>query len=80
MPTSAGPEAPVLQPVVLNGTSILLSWRGVAGQNYQVQYRSDLTQGDWQLLTSLTATNTTATASGTITADRQRFYRVVALP
>jgi Zn-dependent metalloprotease/alpha-tubulin suppressor-like RCC1 family protein len=80
MPTSAGPEPPVLQPVALNGSSILLNWSAVAGQNYQVQYRSDLAQGDWQLLTSLTATNTTATASDTIIADRQRFYRVVLLP
>ena len=50
-------------------------------QTYSVWSIGDLTQTNWSNSGELiTATNTTATASDVIGADRQRYYRVVLSP
>ncbi|SPE48899.1 putative Tripeptidyl-peptidase I [Verrucomicrobia bacterium] len=72
---------PNFQTASNSGGAITFSWSAVPGADYQVQYRTDLTHGDWTNLGNiLTATNATATASDPTAADRQRFYRVVLAP
>jgi uncharacterized repeat protein (TIGR03803 family) len=58
---------------------VSLSWSAIANQVYQVQFTSDLTQTNWSLLTTLTATGPTASATDSPGATN-RFYRVVLLP
>lgn len=58
---------------------ISFSWSAIAGQVYQVQFISDLTQPNWNILTTLTATGPTASATDSPGANN-RFYRVVLLP
>ena len=59
----------------------MFTWSAVAGRVYQMQFKTDLTQGTWtDSGSTIHATNTTATASDAIGSDSQRFYRVVLLP
>lgn len=75
------PMPPVFQSVEKNGVALNLTWSSVAEQAYQLQYISDLNSTNWTNLgTAVTATNGTMTASDTIGAASQRFYRVVLLP
>jgi subtilase family serine protease len=67
-------------PAVANG-SIQLAWTALPGVQYQVQYKTNLTQTSWINLSSvITATMNPMTFSNNIGPDPQRFYRVVLLP
>jgi hypothetical protein len=56
-------------------------WRAVSNQTYQVQYTTDLRQTNWMtLISAITATNSTATATDVVGPDVQRFYRIIELP
>jgi hypothetical protein len=67
-------------PAVAKG-SIQLAWTAVPGVQYQVQYKTNLTQTSWINLGSvITATMNPMTFSNNIGPDPQRFYRVVLLP
>jgi len=56
------------------------SWSSQPGSNYEVQFTTDLTSGNWNVLGSpINATNSTITASDFITTNQQRFYRIVLL-
>jgi hypothetical protein len=69
------------QSVIKNGGTLAFTWSAQSGRVYQVQYRTNLTQTNWiNLGGALTATNSTASASDSISTGRQRFYRVVQLP
>ena len=78
--------APSLQVVGQTNSSIGLVWNAVTnayftGLTYQVQYKTDLAQTDWNTLGSpVTATNLTMSVSDAIAFDQQRFYRLVLLP
>ena len=63
-----------------NTPTLTLIWSATAGRNYQLQYKTDLSQTNWTTLTNLTATLSTVTASDGPDTDPQRFYRVVLLP
>ena len=53
----------------------------MAGQQYQLQYNTDLTTTNWNNLGGLVlATNGTLCASDPIGTDPQRFYRVLLSP
>jgi hypothetical protein len=53
------------------------TWSAVAGQNYQVQYSTNLAGTNWINLTnSFTATSTTVTTTNAITGTGPRFYRI----
>ena len=75
------PPAPGLvttEPAVGGGLSF--SWSASAGQTYQAQYETNLTQPNWINLGSpIEATTNILTISDVAPADRQRFYRVVLL-
>jgi uncharacterized repeat protein (TIGR03803 family) len=71
------PPRPVFQSVTKAGGTIALTWSALAGQTYQLQFKTNLNQMSWNNLGSIiTATNSTATALDSIGPDPQRFYRV----
>jgi len=71
------PPRPVFQSVTKAGGTITLTWSALAGQTYQLQFKTNLYQMSWNNLGSaITATNSTATASDSLGPDPQRFYRV----
>jgi hypothetical protein len=73
--------APIFQKVTLTTGLIQLTWSAPPGLTYQMQYTTDLNPIAWNNLGNpITPTNGTVTASDSITASRQRFYRIVVLP
>jgi hypothetical protein len=71
----------VFQTVSQTGGVIAFAWTSMAGRSYQVEYNSDLNQTNWNVLGSpVTATDSMLTASDTLGAQSQRFYRVMLLP
>jgi hypothetical protein len=67
-------------PVVVDG-SVQLTWASLAGVSYQVQYTTNLAQANWINLGSvITATSGATTASESIGADSQVFYRLLLSP
>ena len=71
----------VFQTVSQTGGVIAFAWTAIAGRSYQVEYNSDLNQTNWNVLGSpVTATDSMLTASDTLGAQSQRFYRVMLLP
>jgi Concanavalin A-like lectin/glucanases superfamily/Subtilase family len=78
--TSAAPLARLTSVTQTNGV-IAFAWSALSGQNYQVQYKTNLAQTDWMNLGApLTATNATTTASDAIGPEPQRYYRVLLVP
>ena len=67
--------------VTTTGGVLNINWKAVPGQTYQVQYSTDLRQTNWMILISaVTPTNSTATATDAVGPDSQRFYRIVEYP
>lgn len=58
------------------GSNTLVSFPTQPGVVYRVFYRTDLTTGNWTLLTSVLGDGTVKSASDS-SSDRQRFYKVV---
>jgi endonuclease/exonuclease/phosphatase family metal-dependent hydrolase len=70
--------APVFQSVTETGGTVRFTWSAVASVVYQLQYRTNLAQGNWSNLGSaITATNAVMSASDSIGPDPQRFYRLL---
>jgi hypothetical protein len=60
------------------GGTVTFTWSAVASVVYQLQYCTNLAQGDWNNLGSaITATNTVMSAADSIGPDPQRFYRLL---
>lgn len=75
------PAAPVFLSVNKAGTTLMLTWKAMAGQTYQIVYETNLNQINWSNLGStVLATNAAMTTLDTIGPDPQRLYRVVLLP
>ena len=71
--------APSFQSATQSGHTVRLSWTALAGLQYQVQYRTNLTQGSWVNtggLVTATTTNAITTIPDVIGSDPQRFYRI----
>ncbi|HWX21995.1 MAG TPA: choice-of-anchor tandem repeat GloVer-containing protein [Candidatus Binatia bacterium] len=78
--SSVPPPPPVFQRVTHTATSITLTWSALAGQIYQVQYKTNAVRTNWLNLSSaIIASNNTASLSDAPAPDPQRFYRVVLL-
>jgi subtilase family serine protease len=60
----------------VGGNAVAFSWNTLAGIAYQVQYSTNLTQTNWTILSTNTATGFTLTATNSIGPDPQRFYRI----
>lgn len=72
--TGQNPAGPSLR-VALENENIVLTWDSVAGQGYEVQYKTDLNDPNWNTLTTVTADGPTTTVNDPIT-DSQKFYRL----
>jgi hypothetical protein len=70
-----------IQGVTQGSGAITFSWNAIAGQTYQVQYNTNLTQTNWiNLGNVLTGADSTLSFTNSIDPDPQRFYRVKWLP
>jgi hypothetical protein len=74
-----------LNPVALSaqasGTNVVLSWQGLAGQMYEVQYKTNLTDAAWLPLNSpAPGTGAVLSLTNNIGGAPQRFYRLAILP
>jgi hypothetical protein len=71
---------PIIQSAIVSGNLFVFTWSAEVTQTYQIQYTTNLSQGDWTNLGSpITATNSPVSASDGIT-NSQAFYRVELLP
>jgi putative Ig domain-containing protein len=67
--------------VASEASNVTLTWAAIPGKPCKIQFRDDLTQGDWQDLgESMQATSSRMTKSLPIHSATQRFYRVVEGP
>ncbi len=63
------------------GTNVVLSWQGLTGQSYQVQYKTNLTDTYWIPLTSpVDGTGASLSLTNNLGGAPQRFYRLAILP
>jgi len=70
--------APVLQSVTATGATMTFTWPAVVSAVYQLQYRTNLVQGNWSNLgNAITATNAVMSAADSPGPDPQRFYRLL---
>ena len=73
-------------PVVFSAANVIssnlvMAWNSLSGLNYQVDYSTNLSEGNWQLLGNITATTNTCGVADSISGnDSQRFYRLKLLP
>ncbi len=74
------PPAPVFQSVTKTNGNVTLTWSTVSGGDYQLQYKTNLMQVNWNNLGFVIgATNSTIVASDVAPPNAQRFYRVLLL-
>jgi hypothetical protein len=78
-PGDAGSK-PHLIPGVNASGQPTVQFPSVAGRQYRIEYRDDLTSGDWQTMTTVTGAPDLTTVIDTSPKNGQRFYRAVALP
>jgi uncharacterized repeat protein (TIGR03803 family) len=70
-----------LVPVTWTNGMISFGWSAQAGQLYQVQYTTNLTQNQWVNLGGvLSTTNSSITATDSTIVSTMRFYRIELLP
>jgi hypothetical protein len=70
-------SAPLLRLARILGNSVSITWDSVAGQQYQLQFKTNLSQANWiNLGPIITAINTQTTASEALSASGKRFYCV----
>ena len=62
------------------GSTLNLTWSSIAGQRYQVQYKTSLNQSVWTGLVIVPATGSTTTAADALNPGSERFYRIALLP
>jgi uncharacterized repeat protein (TIGR01451 family) len=78
---AVAPKPLLSEMMVLTNGEVKLSWSAVPGVQYRVQYKSDLNDADWiDVVTPITASNTTANITDLIGPVPQRFYRILVLP
>lgn len=70
-------EVPTVSPAFENN-QLSLSWQGYGGCNYEVRYRTDLSGGVWNYISTITPTNNRVVSyPAPVTSDSQRFYKVL---
>ena len=71
------PPAPTAHIAVSNNI-VTLNWNAIAGRTYDVEYKSDLSEGTWTLLsTNIVGSGTNAILTDTVGTNTQRIYRIV---
>jgi hypothetical protein len=64
-----------------SNNNIMLSWVGMSGFNYQLEYKDDLAAPAWTALGApVTGTGATITFTNDLTQSSQRFYRLTIVP
>jgi hypothetical protein len=81
----AASAQPLLSPVSMtvqpSGTNFILSWPGLIGQMYQVQFKTNLTDPAWlPLNTPMPGTGASLSLTNNLAGAPQRFYRLAVLP
>jgi hypothetical protein len=72
---------PEFQAVTLTNNTLSLTWSTEAGEEYQLQYNSDLSSSNWiNLGSSVTANGATFNTTDSVTNGPQRFYRLALSP
>jgi hypothetical protein len=72
--------APLMLPLTLAGTNVVISWNAISNGVYRIQYHSALNATNWtDLAGDITATNSIASKTDLRTATN-RFYRAQVLP
>ena len=66
---------PLLSIVSVSTTNIVLSWTSIAGQDYLLQFKTNLNDALWGLVTNVTASGNSASATDTL-ANTEKFYRL----
>jgi len=76
------PMPAVFQAITLTNGAATLTWSAVAGQTYQLQYSTDLTQNNWTNLNKriFPTSGIMTTTDSNAAAVPRRFYRVVLFP
>jgi hypothetical protein len=55
----------------------VITWNAETGVSYRIQFKDDLGAPEWQTLSTLEATSSTASITDPLaTAPQQRFYRI----
>lgn len=67
---------PVIVQPVLSSNEFLFSFATVTGQNYVVEYKNQLTNGNWIPLQTNAGNGGIETVTNALTASRQRFFRL----
>ena len=80
--TNTPPPVPTITSTLANHPTgrLTLTWAARNGSNYQVEYKTNLTQSAWVVLASVTATNSAASTTDLLPATGRRFYRIALLP
>ena len=74
---SASVPLPVPVAIQASGTNLLLNWPGVAGQQYQVEYKTNLTDSAWSPVGGvITGNGGTLNMTNVIGTTSQRFYHL----
>jgi len=74
------PQPVILSLQVTNGNAVI-TWSSVATKNYQLQYKTNLTDVTWtEVAPSITATGATTTTTNAVGATSQRFFRIRLMP
>jgi hypothetical protein len=64
-----------------SGANVVLNWQGLAGQMYQIQYKTNLTDAAWLPLNSpAQGTGASLSLTNNLGGAPQRFYRLAILP
>jgi hypothetical protein len=72
---------PVITAISKSGNTVTLTWSAGGGGNYQVQYKSNLSQVDWSNLgDTIPANNLITSFSDVNPPDARRYYRIQLLP
>jgi subtilase family serine protease len=68
--------------VMVTNQNLKFAWSALTGLVYQVQFKTDLLQTNWNVLKNIPATNTVVTFVDTnpIAGSPQKFYRLLLLP
>jgi uncharacterized repeat protein (TIGR03803 family) len=75
------PSPPSFLTVKKTGATLTLTWSATVGETYQMWYKTNLNQINWNNLGStIIATNAAMTTLDATGPDRQRFYRIELLP
>src|SRR5262249_40272751 len=77
---SAEASTPRFSQVSVGGGQLTLSWSAVAGHDYQIEFKDELTQPAWRTLSQVHAVSATPSVTDNVAAARQRYYRVRMLP